>query len=77
MLHSGKDSQPDEESYHLVIGLLLQHSQIDTALKYIDLALKSGYMLSKMVFVECIYRFIREKRLESLVMVIEKCKVLF
>ena len=77
MLHSGKDSQPDEDSYDLVIGLLLQHSPIDTALKYIDLALKSGYMLSKMLFVECVYRCIREKRLESLVMVIEKCKVLF
>ncbi|KNA19560.1 hypothetical protein SOVF_060570 [Spinacia oleracea] len=76
MLQSGKDSQPDEESYDMVISMLFSQRQIDNALKYIDLTLKSGYMLSSKVFADCIQACIVKKRLESLVMVIEKCKAM-
>ncbi|KAL2905421.1 hypothetical protein RDABS01_004131 [Bienertia sinuspersici] len=76
MLQSGKESQPDEESYDLVISMLFRQDQIDTALKYIDLALKSGYMLSTRVFVDCIQSCVSKQRLESLVMIIEKCKAM-
>ncbi|XP_021756919.1 pentatricopeptide repeat-containing protein At1g26460, mitochondrial-like [Chenopodium quinoa] len=76
MLQSGKESQPDEESYVLVISMLLSQGQIDTALKYIDLTLKSGYMLSTKVFVDCVQSCVDKKRLDSLVTIIEKCKAM-
>ncbi|XP_010680709.2 pentatricopeptide repeat-containing protein At1g26460, mitochondrial [Beta vulgaris subsp. vulgaris] len=76
MLHGGKESQPDAESYDLVISMLFQQGQIDMALKYIELTLKSGYMLSTKVFVDCVQSCINQQRLESLVMVIEKCKAM-
>ncbi|GMP96626.1 hypothetical protein CsSME_00045174 [Camellia sinensis var. sinensis] len=41
-------------SYDLVIGMLLLTDQIDAALKYIDLTLKSGYILSVNMFTECV-----------------------
>ncbi|THG17364.1 hypothetical protein TEA_018343 [Camellia sinensis var. sinensis] len=41
MLQTDKESLPDDESYDLVIGMLLLTDQIDATLKYIDLTLKS------------------------------------
>lgn len=76
MLQCGKESQPDEESYDLVISMLFRQGQIDSALKYIDLTLKSGYMLSTKVFLDCVQSCVDKQRLESLVMVIEKCKAM-
>ncbi|KAK9750640.1 hypothetical protein RND81_02G210100 [Saponaria officinalis] len=76
MLQSGKQSQPDDESYNLVIGMLFQQDQIEAALKYIDLTLKSGYMLSSRVFGDCVRSCVKTQRLDTLVSVIEKCKAM-
>lgn len=78
MIQTGKEykeSLPDEESYDLVIGMLLSNNQIDSALKYIDLTLKSGYMLSMKAFVDCVRSCVNSLRLETLVSIIERCKV--
>lgn len=75
MLQTGKDSQPDEESYDLVVGMLFVADQIDAALKYVDATLKSGYMLSMKVFTECVHSCTKQGRLDMLVSVIERCKV--
>ncbi|KAG2702497.1 hypothetical protein I3760_06G092500 [Carya illinoinensis] len=40
--------------YDLVFGMLLLTDETDAALKYLDVALKSGYMLSMKVFTECV-----------------------
>ncbi|CAN6727483.1 unnamed protein product [Malus baccata var. baccata] len=74
MLQTGKESPPDEESYDLVVGMLLQMDQIDAALKYIDLNLKSGYMLSMPVFRECVRGCVNKGKLDILVSIIDKCK---
>lgn len=65
---------PDDESYNLVIGLLLIKNQVDSALKYLDILLKSGYMLSSSVFTEYVHTCVNTGRLDSLAVVIEKCK---
>lgn len=78
MLQTGKEykeSLPDSESYALVIDMLLSRNQIDAALKYIDLTLKSGYMLSMKAFVDCVQRCVSNVRLDTLVSIIERCKV--
>ncbi|KAL1569838.1 pentatricopeptide repeat-containing protein, mitochondrial [Salvia divinorum] len=69
-----KDSLPDDESYDLVITVLLSTNQISRALKYIDLALTSGYMLSVNVFSRCVHSFVNNGRLDTLVSIIERCK---
>ncbi|KAL2455394.1 Pentatricopeptide repeat-containing protein, partial [Abeliophyllum distichum] len=77
MLQTGKEfkeSLPDDESFDLVIGMLLVANQIDAALKYIDLTLKAGYMLSMNVFTECVRSCVQNVRLDTLVSVIERCK---
>ncbi|XP_038884995.1 pentatricopeptide repeat-containing protein At1g26460, mitochondrial isoform X2 [Benincasa hispida] len=74
MLQTGEGSMPDDESYDLVIGMLLSTDQIDAALKYIDLTLKSGHMLELSVFTECLRCCIRKGRLDTLVSVIDRCK---
>ncbi|XP_059648773.1 pentatricopeptide repeat-containing protein At1g26460, mitochondrial [Cornus florida] len=74
MLQTGRESQPDDESYDLVIGLLFLTHQIDTALKYTDLNLKSGQMLSVNVFNKCAQSCVRMGRLDTLVSIIERCK---
>ncbi|KAK1416011.1 hypothetical protein QVD17_31799 [Tagetes erecta] len=77
MIETGKESKaglPDDESYHLVVRLLLTQNQIDDALKYIDLTLKSGYMLSVEVFTECVKSCVNMGRLDTLVSIIERCK---
>ncbi|XP_028057812.1 pentatricopeptide repeat-containing protein At1g26460, mitochondrial [Camellia sinensis] len=74
MLQTGKESLPDDESYDLVIGMLLLTDQIDAALKYIDLTLKSGYILSVNVFTECVRSCVNKGRLDTLVSIIERCK---
>lgn len=74
MLQTDKESLPDDESYDLVIGMLLLTDQIDAALKYIDLTLKSGYILSVNVFTECVRSCVNKGRLDTLVSIIERCK---
>ncbi|KAD2804160.1 hypothetical protein R6Q59_030335 [Mikania micrantha] len=77
MIEIGKDSKvalPDDESFHFVVQLLLTQNQIDDALKYIDLTLKSGYMLSIEVFTECVKSCVNTGRLDTLVSIIERCK---
>ncbi|KAI8021283.1 Pentatricopeptide repeat-containing protein [Camellia lanceoleosa] len=74
MLQTDKESLPDDESYDLVIGMLLLTDQIDPALKYIDLTLKSGYILSVNVFTECVRSCVNKGRLDTLVSIIERCK---
>ena len=78
MIQTGKESKgalPDDESYHLVVRLLLSRNQIDAALKYIDLTLTSGYLLSVEVFTECVRSCVNTGRLDTLVSIIERCKV--
>lgn len=80
MIETGKESKgasPDEESYHLVVRLLLARNQIDAAIKYINLTLDSGYMLSVEVFTECVKSCVGTGRLDGLVSIIERCKVCF
>lgn len=76
MLLTGKESFPDDESYDLVISMLLSTDEIDAALKYIDLALKSGYMLSMKVFTECVQSCVNKGRLDTLISIIERCKTM-
>lgn len=74
MLQTGKESLPDNESYELVVGMLFLTDEIDAALKYLDLALKSGYMLSTNVFTDCVQSCVKG-RLDTLLSIIERCKV--
>ncbi|XP_042483992.1 pentatricopeptide repeat-containing protein At1g26460, mitochondrial-like [Macadamia integrifolia] len=74
MLLTGKESLPDDESYDLVMGMLFLMNQIDAALKYLDLTLKSGYMVSMKVFSECVKSCVNAGRLDALVSIIERCK---
>ncbi|CAL1395091.1 unnamed protein product [Linum trigynum] len=71
---TGKESQPDDESYDLVISMLFQTGQIDSALKYIEKTLKMGGILSMRVFNNCVQTCIRKRRLDVLASIIEKCK---
>lgn len=75
MLQTGKESLPDDESYDLVLGMLFLTDEMDASLKYLDLALKSGYMLSMRVFTECVQSCVNKGRLDTLVSIIERCKV--
>lgn len=75
MLQTGKESLPDDDSYDLVVGMLFMTDEIDAALKYIDMGLKSGYMLSMRVFTECVRSCVNKGRLDTLVSIIERCKV--
>lgn len=75
MLQTGKDSLPDAESYELVISLLFLLNEIDSALKYLDLTLKSGYMVSTRVFTNCVTSCVNAARLDTLTSIIERCKV--
>lgn len=77
MIETGKEfkeSLPDDETFNLVISMLFS-ADLDTALRTVDTALKSGYMLSVDVFNECVYNCIGKGRSDSLVSIIEKCKV--
>ncbi|KAK6157841.1 hypothetical protein DH2020_012089 [Rehmannia glutinosa] len=71
-----KESLPDDESYDLIISLLLSTNQIDTVLKYVDLTLKSGYMLSMNAFLGCVQSCVNNGRLDTLVSIIESCKIM-
>ncbi|GFP88716.1 pentatricopeptide repeat-containing protein at1g26460 mitochondrial [Phtheirospermum japonicum] len=51
-----KESLPDAESYDLIIGMLLSTNQFDSVLNYVDLTLKSGYVLSLKAFMACVQR---------------------
>ncbi|KAF5943073.1 hypothetical protein HYC85_020715 [Camellia sinensis] len=74
MLQTDKESLPDDELYDLVIGMLLLTDQIDATLKYIDLTLKFGYILSVNVFTECVRNCVNKGRLDTLVSIIERYK---
>ncbi|XP_034680769.1 pentatricopeptide repeat-containing protein At1g26460, mitochondrial-like [Vitis riparia] len=76
MLQTGKESMPDDESYELVVGMLFLTDQIDATLRYVDLTLKSGYMLSMRVFVECVRSCVNKGRLDALVSIIKRCKTM-
>ncbi|GAB2234225.1 hypothetical protein Drorol1_Dr00003468 [Drosera rotundifolia] len=76
MLQSGKGSLPDAESYGLVIPLLLQQDKIEDALKFIDLALKSGHPLTMNIFTECVRTCVTKRRVDTLVSIIERCKTM-
>ncbi|KAH9612060.1 hypothetical protein KSS87_014473 [Heliosperma pusillum] len=76
MLQSGKESQPDDQSFDMVIFKLFQMNQTEAALKYVDLTLKSGFMLSSRVFIDCVRSCVFMQRLDTLVSVIEKCKTM-
>lgn len=79
MLETGnahKESLPDDESFNLVLSMLFSEN-LDTALKILDTALKSGYTLSLDVFNGCVYSCLSKGRPEWLASVIEKCKVYF
>ncbi|KAL6011980.1 hypothetical protein ACLOJK_002447 [Asimina triloba] len=76
MLQTGKESSPDDESYDLVIGLLFSVNEIDTALKYLDLTLKSGYMVSTKVFSDCVWSCLNAGRLDTMASIIERCKAM-
>jgi len=73
MLQTG--TFPDDESYNLVVGLLIRQNLVDSSLKYLDLILKSGYTLSLTVFTDYIRACMRSRRLDTLTSIIEKCKV--
>ncbi|KAF3431992.1 hypothetical protein FNV43_RR26729 [Rhamnella rubrinervis] len=74
MLQTGKESLPDNESYEMFLGMLFETDEIDAAIKYIDLALKSGNTLSMKVFSACLRGCIRKGRRDVLVSVIDRCK---
>ncbi|RWR72902.1 pentatricopeptide repeat-containing protein, mitochondrial-like protein [Cinnamomum micranthum f. kanehirae] len=76
MLHTGKESLPDDESYDLVIGLLFLVIEIDSALKYLDMTLKSGYMVSMRAFTESVWSCVSAGRLDTLASIIERCKAM-
>ncbi|KAJ4850954.1 hypothetical protein Tsubulata_011537 [Turnera subulata] len=76
MEQTGNESQPDDESYRLVIEMLLFKQRIDSALTIIEKALKSGRVLSTRVFNDCVSACIRRDKLDVLVSVIEKCKTM-
>ncbi|XP_065860563.1 pentatricopeptide repeat-containing protein At1g26460, mitochondrial [Euphorbia lathyris] len=73
---TGNESQPDDESYDLVIGMLFLTGEIDNALKYVDKNLKRGYMLSMVVFNDCVRVCVDQGRLDALASIIEKCKTM-
>jgi pentatricopeptide repeat protein len=66
---------PDDETYNLVIGLLIKQNLFDSALKYLDLMLKSGHTLSLTIFTDYVRTCVRSGRLDTLASIIEKCKV--
>lgn len=75
MLQTGKESMPDDETYKLVTEMLFLVNQTDDALKYIDITLSSGNMVSPKVFTECVKSCVRLGRLDTLASIIERCKV--
>jgi pentatricopeptide repeat protein len=67
---------PDDETYNLVVDLLIKGSRVDSAFKYLDIMLKSGYAISSPVYAEYVGVCVRSGRLDTLAYIIEKCKVL-
>ncbi|KAK9107296.1 hypothetical protein Syun_023307 [Stephania yunnanensis] len=74
MLQTGEESLPDDKSYDLVIGMLFAVNQIDAALKYMDMTLKCGNMVSMRLFTDCVRSCISAGRLDILVSIVERCK---
>lgn len=75
MLQSGNEALPNDESFDLVIGMLFATDQIDTAFKYIDSTLKHRNTLSMDLFMKCVRSCVKQGRLDTLVAIIEKCRV--
>ncbi|KAL1198381.1 Pentatricopeptide repeat-containing protein [Cardamine amara subsp. amara] len=76
MLLTGKEALPDDESYDLVLEMHFGTGKHDEAMKIMDMALKSGYMLSTIVFTESVRSCVAKGRTDTLVSIIERCKVL-
>ncbi|KAL5553645.1 hypothetical protein UlMin_041046 [Ulmus minor] len=74
MLQTGKESQPDDESYNLVLDLLFQSGRGSDGWKYIDLMLTSGCVLSMKVFCDCVRAYVSFGRLDALVSILDRCK---
>jgi hypothetical protein len=67
---------PDDESYNLVVDLLIKGNSIDSASKHLETMVKSGYAVSSPVYAEYVGICVRSGRLDTLASFIEKCKVL-
>ena len=74
MLQTG--TVPDDESYSLVVDLLIKNNRVDSAFKYLDVMLKTGYTVSSPVYADFVRECVRSGRLDTLASIIEKCKVL-
>ncbi|URD85217.1 PPR repeat [Musa troglodytarum] len=72
MLQTG--TMPDDESYNLVVGLLILMNEIDSAFKNMDLTIKSGYIISTNVFMDCVRSCVNAGWLDTLASITEKCK---
>ncbi|URD85216.1 PPR repeat [Musa troglodytarum] len=67
-------TMPDDESYNLVVGLLILMNEIDSAFKNMDLTIKSGYIISTNVFMDCVRSCVNAGWLDTLASITEKCK---
>ncbi|XP_051146300.1 pentatricopeptide repeat-containing protein At1g26460, mitochondrial-like [Andrographis paniculata] len=77
MIQIGKDykeASPDEESYKLIVSLLFSDNRIDSAVNYIDLSMKSGYMLSTNAFIVCVRSCVNNGRLDALLSIMDRFK---
>lgn len=73
MLQGRKNAQPNMKTYRLLVCILSQTYRAEAALPYIDLILKSGYMLSVKEFEECTLGCVQEGKHHILVSIIDKC----
>jgi pentatricopeptide repeat protein len=66
---------PDDESFNLVVGLLIRSKHFDTALKYLDLMLKYGRTLNPSIYNGCIQFLLNSNKPDAAASFIDKCKV--
>jgi hypothetical protein len=64
----------DDESYNLVVGLLIGQKLDDSPLEYWDMMMKSGYTPSPSVFAVYNQACVSSGRWDTLTSIIEKCK---
>ncbi|KAL1135711.1 hypothetical protein V6Z11_A12G190200 [Gossypium hirsutum] len=57
------------------MGMLFEMRGVEAALKYIDMALQSGYKLSIKVFTECIACCVSQGQLDTLATLIERKQI--
>lgn len=80
MIKTGKESKeclPDDESYSLVIRMLLEANLMAPALKCTELYLNSGYVMSQHLFIEYVRYCARHRSVDTLNMLIKRCKVCY